>query len=215
MTLDELIGSITEMTNNIKQMIDADETGVIKAAIGKAIDHMEITCGLATEEGEEEEMEVEEKPEGEEMKDIPEMKTGVLPGQENKPAPSDTQMSEENKQLKDRLRKLEIQLTENAFEKAFVGKKITPAQKDRYFKLYLSDQETTKQILAEMPDLNLTVELGSDNDIQLSEMKGLDAKKQFEKLAIELAEKDKISSDKAADIIRQKNPELYKKAYNK
>jgi hypothetical protein len=67
-----------------------------------------------------------------------------------------------------------------------------------------------------MPDLKLMDELGSDKDINLSEVKNKDdAKKIFDKMAVELADKEGIQTMQAVEKLQKQNPQLYSAAYGR
>ena len=80
--------------------------------------------------------------------------------------------------------------------------------------MYLKDEASVTAILDGMKPLNLTDEMGSSDDISAQVVKSQgDARKLFDAKALELSDKEKISSLDAAEMIKKKEPELYKMAY--
>lgn len=83
------------------------------------------------------------------------------------------EVSDKVKTLSEENAGLRKQIKASEFDAAYLGKKITADNKDRFFSLFLADEENTKAILESMPDLKLTDEIGKtgkgDTEFKLTE----------------------------------------------
>ena len=208
--LKELFAALVEKCN---ALIEGDETGINKTLVHALIENMEEQTGTA--DGDEEE--------GKE--DMAEKKPVAPAPAPVAPAPSTdapTQMSESEIRLAEvvktqnaSIKAMELKLAENDFDKAFLNRKVTPAQKPAMFALYLSDKKNATAILASMPDLNLLRPSGTDADLNLAETSPAEARKVFDDKVLTLSEAEKIDSLKAVEKIKKAEPALYTAAYGK
>ena len=222
-SLDALLESISSLQEQITAALEDDEQGIYKAAIGAAIDNLEVSCGLASEEeeageGTESEDMMDKNPDAKKQETIPAGQataTNTVPEKtQMSDFPEYIELSDKFKVLEDKYRKQEVQLKDAAFTQRYVNRKITPAQKASYFALYLKDEAEVTKILDGMPKLNLTEELGTSDDIGIEVVRSqADAKKLFDAKALELSDKQKIGAAAAADLLKKQEPELYNKAY--
>jgi len=153
--MEKLIEMMETLLDALKEGIAGEEAEQVKASIKEYMDQL---SALISE---------------------PEMEPGDEAGEGEPAQMSDNTGSiklsealEEIKTLKTQVVKLSQENQASKFDAKYLHKKVTPANRDQFFELYLSNQETTETILAGMPDLNVSGAVGftgNGEKFQLSE----------------------------------------------
>lgn len=215
-SMDEILNDLLALKEKIKAAFEGENAEVARAAIGAAIDQLEVELGLATVEEEQE-----EKAEVEDEKPAEEKPADDKPADDKAdqvPAKGETNMSEKEIVLSDRISALEIELSQQKkavelekFNAEFLNKKFVKADEPKWRKLFLADKDTTVAILKEMKDVGVLGVKGSESDINLKDIgtNPAEHKKAFDQAVVELSEKEKISIDNAIEKIKLASPDLY------
>lgn len=98
------------------------------------------------------------------------------------------------------------------FDNKYLNKKVTPANRDKYFKLYLTDKETAESVIADLPDLVMGEdEKGQGGDMHVKNGGRLVLEDKFSEEAHKIKSRDKISFKEAYDKCKVEQPDLWKK----
>jgi phage I-like protein len=221
MGIDAILEKIAELKDMIASAVEGDSGTVAKAAIGAAIDELEVSCGLATEE--------EEAGEGEEMQETladgtpnPNFKKKTAPATPAATAPAvGTNMSDhldfialsdKNKALEGEVKALRDVVELSEFRK-ISRNKIIPADEKKYFAKWQADKVFMSDTIAKFPDLGLTTRRGSGDDIEMSDASPEKARQIWDNAVIEMADTKKISTIDAVEILKNEKPQLFALAY--
>lgn len=98
------------------------------------------------------------------------------------------------------------------FDQKFLNKKVTPAQRDKYLKLYLADAETAESVINDLPE----IKLGDSEDGQSGDMKAnnggtLALETQFAEETKKIAARDKINFSEAYQKAKVEKSDLWNK----
>ena len=209
--MDELLQMITDFMAKAEAAIGADESGAIKAALGAAIDNMEVKLGLATEEEEAGEGATDEVAAAEKAAAAPaEGAAATTPAEGVKMSEREILMADKLAKMETSLKNTQTELKLKDFNSKFLNRKFTKANAGKWEGLFLKDEVATTAILTDLPDLGLLGEKGSDQDIKLAEIKDAKtARAAFDKAVQEIMASDKLDPDRAIDALKKKDPALY------